>query len=870
MNESEVMEIDQMECNVCGERSFQEREGYYYCVECGTKKEHFRAVEISAEDTFNDTTKHTTQRIIKKPKIKAEEDDITSWEFYNYVLRGFLQELLNMGAKPELKLMTLQLWSAYMGRMEVAFCKNNELGLPKLNVRALQRDARIIYNHKQNKRKRERQINKQVIQPGDERANWREWRKTKRKLDESGFSGRIPIASESTLHTNRSLKLQWTANARRSLKKHMPLKHLDKHSADSTGSMHCHKLHPRVCTLSNFDRNIYCLNITKLYVVLAIALNLVEDDIQLTDLIRLIDEEYLTSRHMLSYLPDNVAIHGKSLLKQMEFGHQLDKCRFKFLRAQVSQMSRFIDLNGFQQPDLFGLAKRYVLELNLPPQIASYVASLMDVFPPTFEPTHGLHTYPRYEARVMAYIVYVLKLLFGLDDVKERAISDSALAINEQLSHMANTHQQPMAPLFVYTEWMQFVEMRKILVAHFNESFAQRFGVSTQNGRKVDNFLGKERKQREQEYNYQDMLLTPAMQRMRENISLIFETLLKNQFGKDADIKDSIEFQPSLTPAHSYFKRILLHTTQAEQGELSVQVPDWMNVDHTKHQLAPFKKQITELQQYLTTAGVKLRVEELACQSDYQKIGIFQTLQRLRPRWKEARANCDIKTQQWIEELRRREKRPDFVFRQPVAFYGKQYQSKIKERAARRQTLEANNPFWKVTATSNYILKLSHEEIALNELTGLQVFEESNMDPLRVPLSMPRRQISSTSEEVKLIIPKLEENSKQEDEPDISEVLLKISNFDCWLLHGYITKLGESTKRDLRRFFPCSFRWLLETCSATIGVDWDVVYEQLLVLEVMFHHGIEDWNNHSNHLRLRYNILNKDINLLTKAFRDMW
>lgn len=96
-------------------------------------------MEISAEDTFNDTTKHTTQRTIKKTRIKAEENDITSWEFYNYVLRGFLQELIHMGAKPELKLMTLQVWSAYMGRMEVAFCKNNEMGLPKLNVRALPR-----------------------------------------------------------------------------------------------------------------------------------------------------------------------------------------------------------------------------------------------------------------------------------------------------------------------------------------------------------------------------------------------------------------------------------------------------------------------------------------------------------------------------------------------------------------------------------------------------------------------------------------------------------------------------------------------------------------------------------------------------------
>lgn len=109
----------------------------------------------------------------------------------------------------------------------------------------------------------------------------------------------------------------------------MPLKHLDKHSADSSGSMQCHGLRPKAKVLNNFDRHIYCLNISKLYIVLAIALNQVEDDIQLTDLLRLIDEEHLTSRYMLSYLPDNVAMHGKTLIKQMEFSHQRDKIRYK-------------------------------------------------------------------------------------------------------------------------------------------------------------------------------------------------------------------------------------------------------------------------------------------------------------------------------------------------------------------------------------------------------------------------------------------------------------------------------------------------------------------------------------------------------------
>lgn len=160
----------------------------------------------------------------------------------------------------------------------------------------------------------------------------------------------------------------------------------------------------------------------------------------------------------------------------------------------------------------------------------------------------------------------------------------------------------------------------------------------------------------------------------------------------------------------------------------------------------------------------------------------------------------------------------------------------------------------------------------MNNLSALQTFDEHNMDPMRVPLKLPRRQLPSVATE--LIQPKLEnlqvDNTEEEQDQEVSEQLLKISNLDCWLLHGYMAKVRESDKQKLRTLFPCSFRWLLDTCAATIGIEWEIVYEQLLVIEVMFHHGIEDWNNHSNHLSLKYNMLNKDISSLTKTFRDMW
>ncbi|XP_017057489.1 TATA box-binding protein-associated factor RNA polymerase I subunit B [Drosophila ficusphila] len=867
----DVMQLEHMQCDVCGEKTFQEREGFYYCVECGTQKDQIRAVDITADENFNETTagRHAS-RTIRQPKGagKTEDDEITSWEFYNYILRGFLQELLNMGAKPELKLMTLQVWAAYMGRMEVAFCRNNALGLPKLNVRALVRDARIIYNHKRTKLKRGRKGT--VGDPNDERTKFRLWNKTKRNLDASGYNKKEgPSESEG----EQSLRLQWSVNARKSLKRQMPLKHLDKHSKDSKGSLSCHGLRPKAKDLHHFDRHMFCLNFNKLYIVLAIALNMVEDDIQLTDLMRFIDEEHLSKRSMLSYLPENVASKSKTLIKEMEFGNHKDKCTYKRLRPHVGYMSRFINLTDFQTPNLHALAERYILELALPPRLLKYVGSLIDLYPPKFINHMGAYTYPHFEARVMAYIVYAMKLLFGLDDVKEQKISESAAKINKQLLDLGGDE----APtLFVFDEWMKFVEIRKVIVSHYNQSFARRFGVATQIGRQVDDILAKERKEKEQGYGYDEVEGTAASRRQHENLTHIIETLLKEHFGQSSQEMldlDRIEFQPSLTPAHSYFKRILLQSSRADGAQMASKIPDCMHIDHRQRDLDPFIMETEKLSDYLSQHGLKLRVEEIACQ-EIQEVGIFRPLEHMNGKGvREFWANTDIKTETWLAELKRKEKRPDFRFFYPTGTYGPRYLKSITARHGRREQLELNNPYWEMIETPSYILKVDDKEVPLDSLSSLQTFEEGSMEPLKVPLDLPRRHLERKQN--------TEETDKETDSDGRSEVpteepvndndlLLHVSNFDCWLLHGYTARIRECDKRELRQLFSCSFRWLLETCSATIGVGWHVVYEQLLVLEVMFHHSIRDWSNHKELLCIQHTNQKKDIRTLARTYKEFW
>lgn len=60
-----------IKCHVCGESEFEQREGFYYCQECGTKQEQVRLVEVEREDDFNQDKLKTKK--IKINVAKAEK-----------------------------------------------------------------------------------------------------------------------------------------------------------------------------------------------------------------------------------------------------------------------------------------------------------------------------------------------------------------------------------------------------------------------------------------------------------------------------------------------------------------------------------------------------------------------------------------------------------------------------------------------------------------------------------------------------------------------------------------------------------------------------------------------------------------------------
>lgn len=64
----------------------------------------------------------------------AKTKKLLSWECFNFILLGLTNEIIELGAKPSLKTIVLQLWVRYLQCVEVAFTSKKYKKLPKLNT----------------------------------------------------------------------------------------------------------------------------------------------------------------------------------------------------------------------------------------------------------------------------------------------------------------------------------------------------------------------------------------------------------------------------------------------------------------------------------------------------------------------------------------------------------------------------------------------------------------------------------------------------------------------------------------------------------------------------------------------------------------
>ncbi|XP_017474264.1 PREDICTED: TATA box-binding protein-associated factor RNA polymerase I subunit B [Rhagoletis zephyria] len=922
----ELITSSNLSCKVCGERQFTLREGYYYCQECGTKQEQVRAVQVERDADFLEA------KLFKKQKIKiakAEKPNLTSWECYNYILRGLVNDLLSFGAKEDLKLMSLQLWAAYLRRMEVAFFNKKRVELPRLGLRFLQRDASAVYNHalqrRAGKRKRRQTDDSRASVVSSETVSTRQFRKNRRKLDESSYSLHSSMNStdvsqttfssantSSTGTTGRAIKLQFSARARKHLKKVMPVKHIEKHALDAEGSLKCHRLKPLARSISRTEHALLTMNVRQIYTILGIALNLIGDDIQLSDLVRLIDEDHVSSKDVIQYFPENIAPYCKEMLHEIQFYIYPTKYSDKVLREHIGLLSKFLNIREFVQPKMIKLAERYVTELNLPPDVTAYVEHLINLLPPQMR-TRTSHEYPAYEARTMAYIIFVLKLSFGLDGHTEKLISRAATTINQCLQKLSeegrciNSQLTPPSLLFVWEDWVNFVEMRKVIVSHYNSNFCRQFKQCQSTSQLLEEVEEVRRTQLEEAAHKADDATKENTSKIA-NMNRVFQQFV-DEYTQSAEPVESINFPPSLTPAHSYFKRILLHCSNAGTSA-TFKIPEFMRIDHMQRTLAPYTHS-KELKDYFKQHNWVLNVRRIPCTGERNKVGVFRPANEKRERVENEmytkKIDFDISEEEWRTSKEVEELIEELEFKTEYDRYEKNYVKKLQADALKRQQAiyagpscepDDKEPDGERDTNKSQVSRIVetdeedslspapertltiNEEINVRSMHSINAFSECDMEPIKScdsPIVLnPRRGLNN----VRLFADLSDDEANDEilgddDSNDISNIeerscTLLTSNMDCWTLLGYSHNLTVCQKKLLESKFPRSFFWLLETCAQSINVDWCVIYEELLTIELMFAYGVEDLNDFKDYIRFKYNNPIKDFNMLINTYRELW
>lgn len=110
--------------------------------------------------------------------------ELTSYETYNFVIYGLVNELICLGCADELALATLQMWSYYLRQHEVAFFGDNETNVPKMPLKYKSQDLRII-NDMPAKKKRKRSLSQATTRSNGSSKNMITRRQRKLRIAKS-------------------------------------------------------------------------------------------------------------------------------------------------------------------------------------------------------------------------------------------------------------------------------------------------------------------------------------------------------------------------------------------------------------------------------------------------------------------------------------------------------------------------------------------------------------------------------------------------------------------------------------------------------------------------------------------------------------
>lgn len=571
-----------------------------------------------------------------------------------------------------------------------------------------------------------------------------------------------------------AIPFQFTTKAKESLKTVMDDEHLKEH--EDNPRLRCHKIRWKD-TLKKTEE----ITRTKLYALIYMGLNHIESGIQLGDLTRFLREGHITLQ--VTSTVSNDARYNLDFSNRIQRG-LTNMPRHATLRTTATDLANEIGFR-FRDVDLSALCHRYLQELCLPPQIGHIIDMILHACPPTMGEGNHLKNY---EARAMAFILFVLKLLFGLDDTREYSIASSCRDTNRKISELNANREYSMhrKELFVWTDWVEYIEMRSIILTELHYPTTMRTYLHGDGITKM--YLEYLNKTDEKNADARSTFKPYAklMHRVRD--------FIRSTFNVEPKVNEKISYYPTLTPERSYMEEVQC----SDQSEILV--PTFMNVAHDELDIEPFLSP-TQLQSFFRSHKIKLNVKKLKCEAEIDalnadtKANDFDLLDHRFGTY--CFYNFDVSTEEWLKHLQTRKSSTD-------------------------------------------VNEVQKEDAAYTVERRLEIIEKHN----RVGKAKKKAACRADVDEDNTHVFDCFSSDDDDEDCDVQydETLeLSISNSDYWLLFNSIQS-NRIEFKDFRKNLAKSFQWLLKKCADLIENQEMELYLELMVVEYYFTKDVKPSN----------------------------
>ncbi|XP_046992980.1 TATA box-binding protein-associated factor RNA polymerase I subunit B [Schistocerca americana] len=473
-------------CAVCGGTDYCVEAGFYYCSECHTQSQDIREEVFETWNDENNEISQDSSSKRKKRKLEPDPDrEWTTWEAYNWILKGLVDEVIELGAKPSLKELVLQLWASYLRKMGVAFTSKKNQAMPKLGVDFDIQDASLICGIKMKSETSSRKssscksvksassmsqstvsssytssryLQRKKFQSKRRKLMVEEAKRVQQDVEASlDFSSQLEQSLRERESSVETISIVSCSSRSRGCGSEVLLKERKRLLRKICGARGMYKGHKRVGNSdlrSSADPNF--LGRTRLLNLIHLGLLVDCSEQQLSDLLRWIREGHLSYQHVTHFFPQGVCIKKSD---RTQFGASVQSANYSTILKGTGLLIKWLGVKYVPVPDVHKLVERQVHELGLPDMMITLVERLAEFIPilPYFEENKYFYSF---EVQTMAMIIFVLKLLLGLDDRTEHSVSETAERLNE-------LYVGDDLRLFSWDRWVCWFERRKqLLVRH--------------------------------------------------------------------------------------------------------------------------------------------------------------------------------------------------------------------------------------------------------------------------------------------------------------------------------------------------------------------------------------------------------------------